>query len=85
MNSDMSRFPEDVKFLALLHNIGAISPERSLSIEEIVRWAGIGHCEVREKLLKLKSKRYIDIHVSNDIEKYYLTIDGIRKVLSIYS
>ena len=85
MNHSVNEFPEDIRFLALLHNIGAVSPERSLSIEEIVRWAGIDHWKVKEKLLKLKSERYVDTHVSDDIEKYYLTIDGIRKVLSIYS
>ena len=78
-------FPEDIRFLALLHNIGAISPERSLSIDEIAQWAGIDCWRVKEKLLRLKSQKYINIHINDDVEKYYLTIDGIRKVLSIYS
>ncbi len=82
---DMSEFPEEMKFLALLHNIGAISPDRSLSVDEIARWAGIDSWRVKERLLKLRDERYIDIHVRDNVEKYYLTINGIRKVLSIYS
>ncbi|RLI10935.1 hypothetical protein DRO35_05855 [Candidatus Bathyarchaeota archaeon] len=81
----MDDLPDDIRFLMLLHNIGAISPERSLSIEEISRWTSTKHERVREKLLELTGKRYIDVLFSGDQEKYYVTVDGIRKVLSTYS
>jgi len=80
-----NEIPDDIRFLTLLHNIGAISPERSLSIEEISRWAAIGPHEVREKLLKLSSKRYVDFCISGNVRRYYVTVEGMRKVLSTYS
>ena len=77
--------PDDIRFLTLLHNIGAISPERSLSIEEISRWAAINPHEIREKLLRLSSKKYVDFCINGNVRRYYVTVDGMRKVLSTYS
>ena len=81
----MYNLPEDVSFLSLLHNIGATSPNRSLTVEEISRWAAMDYEKVMEKLSKLADEKYVKVHISNGIEKYYVTVNGIRKVLSIYS
>ena len=81
----MDEFPEDIRFLTLLHNIGATCPERSLSIEEISRGAAIDSQKVKEKLSKLANDRYVDILISGGVERYYVTVEGIRKVLSTYS
>ncbi|HIE18238.1 TPA: hypothetical protein EYP75_00785 [Candidatus Bathyarchaeota archaeon] len=71
--------------MSLLHNIGATSPNKSLTVEEISIWAVMDHEKVIEKLSKLTEGKYVKVHVSDGIEKYYVTVDGIRKVLSIYS
>ena len=81
----MYNLPEDVSFLSLLHNIGATSPNRSLTVEEISRWAAMDYEKVMEKLSKLADEKYVKVHISDGIEKYYVTVNGIRKVLSIYS
>lgn len=81
----MNEFPEDIRFLTLLHNIGATCPERSLSIEEISRWAAIDPGKVKEKLSKLAKDRYVDVSISGGVARYYVTVEGIRKVLSTYS
>jgi len=81
----MYNLPEDICFLSLLHNIGATSPRRSLTVEEISRWAAMDYQKVLEKLSRLANERYIEVHISDGIEKYYVTVNGIRKVLSIYS
>jgi len=83
--ANTKEIPEDIRFLTLLHNIGAISPERSLSIEEISRWAAINPHEIREKLLRLSSKKYVDFCINGNVRRYYVTVDGMRKVLSTYS
>jgi len=81
----MYDLPEDVSFLSLLHNIGATSPNRSLTAEEISRWAVMDYQKVVEKLSKLTNERYVEVHISEGTQKYYVSINGIRKVLSIYS
>ena len=81
----MDDLPDDIRFLMLLHNIGAISPERGLSIKEISRWTAIEQEMVRKKLSELTNRRYVDVFLSGDQEKYYVTVEGMRKVLSTYS
>jgi len=81
----MYDLPDDVSFLSLLHNIGATSPNRSLTVEEISLWSAMDQEKVIEKLSKLAERKYVESHIADGIEKYYVTVDGIRKVLSIYS
>jgi len=81
----MYNLPDDISFLSLLHNIGAITPRKSLTVEEISRWAAMDHEEVMKKLSKLAREKYVETHISDGVERYYVTVNGIRKVLSIYS
>jgi RIO-like serine/threonine protein kinase len=81
----MYNLPDDISFLSLLHNIGAITPRKSLTVEEITRWAAMDYEEVLKKLSKLTSEKYVEVHRTDGVERYYVTVDGIRKVLSIYS
>jgi len=81
----MYDLPDDMCFLSLLHNIGATSPHRSLTAEEISRWAVMDYEKVIEKLSKLADEKYVDVHISEGATRYYVTVNGIRKVLSIYS
>ena len=73
--------PDEIHFLCLLHNIGATSFDRSLSVEEISRWAAMEPENVRQNLDKLISGSYVSVSSG----KYYITTSGIIKVLSMYS
>jgi len=77
--------PDEIYFLCLLHNVGATSTERSLTVEEISRWTMMEPEKVRENLEKLISNEYVSSSFSGGAEKYHVTINGIRKVLSMYS
>ncbi|MBS7614317.1 hypothetical protein KEJ18_01070 [Candidatus Bathyarchaeota archaeon] len=77
--------PDEIYFLCLLHNIGATSSEKSLSIEEISQWTVMEPQKVRENLEKLISTQYIQKIYRDGLERYHVTINGIRKVLSMYS
>ena len=77
--------PDEIYFLCLLHNIGATSSEKSLSINEITQWTVMEPQRVRENLEKLINTEYIQKTFKEGSEKYHVTINGIRKVLSMYS
>ena len=77
--------PEEIYLLCLLHNIGATSSERSLSSEEIANWATMEPKNVSGNLQKLIEAQYVQTVFIGDIERYQVTVNGIRKVLSMYS
>jgi len=69
----------------LLHNVGATSTERSMTVDEISRWTVMDPQKVRENLEKLMRNEYVHRDFIEGAEKYHVTIGGIRKVLSMYS
>lgn len=77
--------PDELYFLCMLHNIGATSSDKSLTVEEISRWTANEPGKVRVNLEKLMSTNYVIVNVSEGVEKFHITTDGIRKVLSMYS
>lgn len=77
--------PEEICFLCMLHNIGATSPERSRTFEEIVRWTMLEPSKVEQNLKILMEGNYIAMSMDSGTKKYFITVDGIRKVLSMYS
>jgi DNA-binding transcriptional regulator GbsR (MarR family) len=77
--------PEEIYFLCMLHNIGATSSERALTFEEIVRWTMLEPSKVEQNLKILMDGNYVAMSVDSGTKKYFITIDGIRKVLSMYS
>lgn len=77
--------PDEFRFLCLLHNVGATSSDKSLTVEEISRWTVIEPEKVLENLEKLIKNDYIHVSLVEDAKRYHVTIDGIRKVLSMYS
>jgi len=77
--------PDELYFLCMLHNIGATSSEKSLTLEEISRWTAMEPEKVRENLQKLIETNYVRVNFSGGIERYHITANGIRKVLSMYS
>jgi DNA-binding MarR family transcriptional regulator len=77
--------PEEFRFLAMLHNIGAIRPEKALTAEEIAKWTTMDINTVQGHLGKLIDLDYVKIVKTDGIDKYHVSIDGIRKVLTFYS
>jgi len=84
-SSPESSLPEEFRFLCMLHNIGATTSEHSLSIEEIAKWTSMEISVIRVHLKRLVEMGYVESTKANEMDKYYLTHSGIRKVLSLYS
>jgi DNA-binding MarR family transcriptional regulator len=77
--------PEEFRFLAMLHNIGAITPDKALTLDEIAKWTTIDVSTVQSHLGKLIELGYIKTMKIGGNDKYHLSVDGIRKVLTFYS
>lgn len=77
--------PDDLKLLCMLHNIGATTPEKSLTIKEISEWTTVEASMVQSYLQKFVEEGYVSHIRAGEIDKYHLTLNGMRKVLSIYS
>lgn len=69
----------------MLHNIGATDSGRSLTVEEISTWTAMEPEKIMENLQKLIEADYVHLDINSGVEKYHTTINGIRKVLSMYS
>ena len=76
---------EEFRLLRMLHNIGATKPEKSLSIEEISEWTEIGTSKIETELQKLAEQGFVQLMEAGGINKYHVTLSGMRKVLSMYS
>jgi DNA-binding MarR family transcriptional regulator len=77
--------PNQLRLLVMLHNIGATESSKALKIEEIAEWTRMEDSELQVHLNKLIELDYIKSYRSEETDKFYLTVDGIRKVLSLYS
>ena len=77
--------PEEYKVLSMMHNIGAITPERSLTPDELAMWTGIDVSTIRDCLQRLKELGYVDHIEVSGVKKYVVTKIGIMKVLTLYS
>ncbi|MEM2342052.1 MAG: hypothetical protein QXX94_04125 [Candidatus Bathyarchaeia archaeon] len=85
MSSKLASIPDEVYLLCILHNVGATEPERALTLEEIARWTAMNPSKAEQNLNKLIENKYVEIKENFGVKKYFITIDGIRKVLSMYS
>jgi DNA-binding IclR family transcriptional regulator len=77
--------PNQLRLLIMLHNIGATESCKSLTIQQISEWTRMETPELQIHLQKLIELGYAQSFRSEETDKYHLTIDGIRKVLSLYS
>jgi len=77
--------PNQLRLLIMLHNIGATEAQKALTINQISEWTRMDTPELQEHLQKLIELGYAQHFRCDDADKYHLTIDGIRKVLSLYS
>lgn len=84
-NSRLYWVTDDIYLLHIIHNLGATAPERALSAEEISRLTYMEKRRVEENLKKLMEKGYLDFREESGVKKYFVTVSGIRKALSIYS
>jgi DNA-binding MarR family transcriptional regulator len=69
----------------MLSNIGVITPDKSLTIEELSERTRVEISVIQKLLSKLVQEGYVEVSTIEFTEKYYLTLNGIRKVLSTYS
>ncbi len=76
---------EEFRLLRMLHNIGATKPEKSLSIQEISEWTGTETSRIEPELQKLAEQGFVELVGVEGINKYHVTLSGMRKVLSMYS
>ena len=77
--------PEEFQFLCMLHNVGATSVERSLTVEEIAKWTAKEAAAIREYLQKLAELGYVQPVKRDETDRYHVSATGIRKVLTLYS
>ena len=77
--------PDEFHLLCMLSNIGIISPKKSLTAEEISEHTRMEVYRVKKLIPKLVQNGYIEISKTEFVDKYYVTAEGIRKVLSMYS
>jgi transcription initiation factor IIE alpha subunit len=77
--------PEEFRVLSMMHNIGAITPERSLTADELSLWTGIDAATVKTHLQKLREGGYVEFVQISGIDKFHVTRNGIMKVLTLYS
>jgi len=76
---------DELRLLRMLHNVGATAQEKSLSVEEICRWTEMDSSTVQLHLTKLVEMKYVQPMKADEMDKYHVTLDGMRKVLSMYS
>jgi hypothetical protein len=69
----------------MLHNIGATEQSKALTVEQITEWTRMETPELQGHLQKLIELGYAQSLRADETDKYHLTVDGIRKVLSLYS
>lgn len=79
------QIPDEFRILSMMHNIGAITPERSLTADELSKWTGIDPGTVKAQMQKLREGGYVEFVQISGIEKYHVTRIGIMKVLTLYS
>jgi len=68
----------------MLHNVGAVSADRSLTVEDIAKWTNKEISTIEEYLRKLVELGYVQ-SVAKDGMRYHVSAVGIRKVLTLYS
>jgi len=77
--------PEEFRVLSMMHNIGAVTAERSLTADELAQWTGMDAGTVKAYVQKLREGGYVEFVQISGIEKYHVTRTGIMKVLTLYS
>ena len=83
--SSSPEIPDELRLLCMLHNIGATESGRSLTVHQISEWTKMDTPTLQFHLQRLSELGYVQFVQAEGTDKYHLTINGIRKVLSIYS
>ena len=79
----MSEFPKRV--LSLLMFMGAQSPDRAMSIDELAGKLGMGRSTVESELKSLVDAGYAKLTEESGTRAVYLTATGIITASSTYS
>jgi DNA-binding MarR family transcriptional regulator len=83
--SSIPPIPEEFRVLSMMNNIGAVTPEKSLTLEELTMWTGFDSSDLRHHLKGLIEQGYVEQVQVQGAERYHITKVGIIKVLSMYS
>ena len=79
------KLPEDFSLLCMLSNLGVTSRETALSSREIAERIRLEADYVDRLVTQLLDKGLVASIRMENIEKFYVTIDGVRRVLTLYS
>lgn len=79
------KLPEDFSLLCMLSNLGVTSRETALSSEEIAERIHLQTDSIAKLITKLIDKGLVAAIEVENIEKFYVTLDGVRRVLTLYS
>ncbi|MEM1507135.1 MAG: hypothetical protein QXU02_03000 [Candidatus Bathyarchaeia archaeon] len=85
MSSKFTSIPDEIYLLCILHNIGATEPNKALTLEEISYWTAMDPSKAEQNLNKLIENRYVEVMETMGAKRYFVSVGGIRKVLSMYS
>ena len=77
--------PEEFRVLSMMNNVGAVTPEKSLTLEDLAMWTGLVETALRDHLKKVMEQGYVAQIQVQGVEKYYITKMGILKVMTMYS
>lgn len=83
--SPREELPEEFRFLCMLHNVGAITADRSLTVDEIAKWTNKENQIITAHLSKLGELGYVQSVRRDEHDKFHVSVTGIRKVLTLYS
>jgi DNA-binding MarR family transcriptional regulator len=83
--SPRAELPEEFRFLCMLHNVGAITAERSLALEDIAKWTNEEAPTIQEHLRRLGELGYVQSVRKDEQDRFHVSAMGIRKVLTLYS
>jgi len=83
--ASVTPMPEAFRVLSMMNNVGAMIPEKSLTLEELVMWTEFDTSTVRDHLKGLIKQGYVEQIQIQDVARYHITKTGIVKVLSMYS
>ena len=74
-----------MQILSAMHNMGLLNEERAMTAEEIANRTGLPVEVVRKRIKELSEMGYVKKVEREGTELYYLSPEGILRVLSLYT
>lgn len=70
---------DELIFLQMLHSLGATESGKTIAFPQLSEWTGMDNTTLQLYLQKLIELGYLQRTQAEGIDKYHLTLDGIRK------